>query len=110
MRYHASPEVRPAVWDRLLPGQIPAASVVATTPPNNAFDLEGNELRIIEVGHTDTDNTTVLHVPRIGLVVAGDAVYNGVHRTRVLQLDDGAVSEASQPYRAMVLGRSGPVS
>jgi len=80
MHYHASPEVRAAVWDRLFPGQIPAASVVATTPLNNAFDLEGNELRIIEVGHTDTDNTTVLHVPSIGLVVAGDAVYNGVHQ------------------------------
>jgi len=79
MRYHASPEVRAAVWDRLFPGQIPEASVVATTPPNYAFDLEGCELRIIEVGHTDTDNTTVLHVPSIGLVVAGDAVYNGVH-------------------------------
>jgi hypothetical protein len=32
------------------------------------------------VGHTDTDNTTVLHVPSIGLVVADDAVYNGVHQ------------------------------
>jgi L-ascorbate metabolism protein UlaG (beta-lactamase superfamily) len=31
------------------------------------------------VGHTDTDATTMLHVPQIGLLVAGDAVYNGVH-------------------------------
>ena len=80
MRYHASPEVRAGVWDRLFPDQIPQASVVATTPPGNTFELEGNELRILEVGHTDTDNTTVLHVPSIGLVVAGDAVYNGVHQ------------------------------
>ncbi len=34
----------------------------------------------MEVGHTDTDATTVLHVPSIGLVVAGDVVYNGVHQ------------------------------
>jgi glyoxylase-like metal-dependent hydrolase (beta-lactamase superfamily II) len=80
MQYHASPEVRAAVWDRLFPGQIPAASVVATTPADKRFELEGNELRIVEVGHTDTDKTTVLHVPSIGLVVAGDAVYNGVHQ------------------------------
>jgi glyoxylase-like metal-dependent hydrolase (beta-lactamase superfamily II) len=80
MQYHASPEVRGAVWDRLFPGQISAASVVATTPPDNTFDLEGNELRIVEVGHTDTEKTSVLHVPSIGLVVAGDAVYNGVHQ------------------------------
>jgi hypothetical protein len=80
MHYHASPEVRAALWDRSFPGQIPEASVVATTPPDNGFALEGNELRIVEVGHTDTDRTTVLHVPLIGLVVAGDAVYNGVHQ------------------------------
>ncbi len=80
MRYHGSPEVRAAVWDRMFPGQIPAASIVATTPSGNSFELEGNELRIVEVGHTDTDKTTVLHVPSIGLVVAGDAVYNGVHQ------------------------------
>jgi glyoxylase-like metal-dependent hydrolase (beta-lactamase superfamily II) len=80
MRYHASPEVRAAVWDKMFPDQIPEASVVASTPPGNTFDLEGNELRIVEVGHTDTDNTTVLHIPSMGLVVAGDAVYNGVHQ------------------------------
>jgi glyoxylase-like metal-dependent hydrolase (beta-lactamase superfamily II) len=80
MRYHASPEVRAAVWDRSFPGQIPEASVVATTPQDNTFQLEGSELRIVEVGHTDTEKTTVLHVPSIDLVVAGDAVYNGVHQ------------------------------
>ena len=80
MHYHASPEVRAAVSDKMFPGQIPEASVVATTPPDNTFELEGNELRIVEVGHTDTDKTTVLHVPSMGLVVAGDAVYNGVHQ------------------------------
>jgi glyoxylase-like metal-dependent hydrolase (beta-lactamase superfamily II) len=41
--------------------------------------LEGNELIAVELGHTDTDHTTCLHVPSIGLVVAGDAVYNDVH-------------------------------
>ena len=33
----------------------------------------------VPLGHTDTDNTTCLHVPSIGLVVAGDAAYNDVH-------------------------------
>ena len=32
-----------------------------------------------DLGHTDTDDTTCLHVPDIGLVVAGDAAYNDVH-------------------------------
>ena len=44
-----------------------------------SIDLEGQELVSVPLGHTDTDNTTCLHVPSIGLVVAGDAVYNDVH-------------------------------
>ena len=35
-----------------------------------------HELRIIEQGHTDSPDTTSLHVPSIGLIVAGDVVYN----------------------------------
>ena len=33
----------------------------------------------VELGHTDTDYTTCLNVPSIGLVVAGDAAINDVH-------------------------------
>jgi glyoxylase-like metal-dependent hydrolase (beta-lactamase superfamily II) len=40
---------------------------------------EHAELVAVELGHTDTDNTTCLHVPSIGLVVAGDAAFNDVH-------------------------------
>ena len=39
-------------------------------------NLEGHELRIIEQGRTDAPDTTSLHVPSIGLIVAGDVVYN----------------------------------
>jgi hypothetical protein len=43
------------------------------------IELEGHELVVVETGHTDTDQTTVLHIPSIDLVVAGDVVYNDVH-------------------------------
>jgi glyoxylase-like metal-dependent hydrolase (beta-lactamase superfamily II) len=42
-------------------------------------DLEGHELVVVEVGHTDTAFTSCLHVPSLGLVVAGDIAYNDVH-------------------------------
>lgn len=80
MRIHANPDFRAQVWDQNFPGQIGDTPVTATTPRGNTFDLEGNELRIVEVGHTDTDKTSVLYVPSIGLVVAGDVVYNGYHQ------------------------------
>jgi glyoxylase-like metal-dependent hydrolase (beta-lactamase superfamily II) len=45
----------------------------------DTIELEGNRLVAIKVGHTDTDDSTCLHVPAIDLIVAGDAVYNGIH-------------------------------
>ena len=51
-----------------------------STDPAEGFQLEGYRLVAVETGHTDTDDTTVLHVPVIGLVVAGDVAYNGVHQ------------------------------
>jgi hypothetical protein len=41
--------------------------------------LEGEALKVVELGHTDTSHTTALYVPSIGLVVSGDGVYNNTH-------------------------------
>ncbi|MDG4861676.1 MBL fold metallo-hydrolase [Streptomyces sp. T-3] len=61
--------------------QVPENTPVLAVPvPAEGFRLEGHVLRAVEVGHTDTDDSSVLHVPSIGLVVAGDVVYNGVHQ------------------------------
>jgi glyoxylase-like metal-dependent hydrolase (beta-lactamase superfamily II) len=75
---HANVATRPLLWDKVYTG-IPPTPVTAVTVPNNRFELEGHELRIVEVGHSDSDDTTVLHVPDLELVVAGDVIYNGVH-------------------------------
>jgi hypothetical protein len=32
---------------------------------------------MVEVDHSDSPDTSVLHVPDLGLVVAGDVIYNG---------------------------------
>jgi len=71
---------REQLWDQIFPGLIPEAPVIAEEVGPDGFDLEGHRLLPIEVGHTDTDGTTVLHVPDLDLVVAGDSVYNGVHQ------------------------------
>jgi glyoxylase-like metal-dependent hydrolase (beta-lactamase superfamily II) len=79
MRMNASPEFLDAAWKRGFPGQIPEKLVMAQELKGNVIDLEGHELVVVELGHTDTDHTTCLHAPSIGLVVAGDAAYNDVH-------------------------------
>jgi glyoxylase-like metal-dependent hydrolase (beta-lactamase superfamily II) len=79
MRENASPEALAGVWKVAFPGQIPDRLVIAEDLKGNVIDLEGHRLFPVELGHTDTDDTTCLNVPSIGLVVAGDAAYNDVH-------------------------------
>ncbi|MFG2825622.1 MBL fold metallo-hydrolase [Kitasatospora sp. NPDC048365] len=75
---HANVGARPFVWDRVYPG-IPDSPVTAATVPDNRFALEGHKLVIVEAGYADTDASSVLHVPDLALVVAGDVMYNGAH-------------------------------
>ncbi|HEU0149639.1 MAG TPA: MBL fold metallo-hydrolase [Bradyrhizobium sp.] len=79
MKLQITPEKLNDRWRKLFPDQIPDVISVADPLQGNAIDLEGNKLVIVRLGHTDTDDTTCLHVPSIGLVLAGDAVYNGIH-------------------------------
>jgi len=61
---------------RLFPGQVPTRLVGPEPYEQDTFTLEGHEIRIIEQGRTDSADTTSLYVPSIGLIVAGDVVYN----------------------------------
>ena len=79
MRKQASPEYVATFWKPRYPTQIPERLLIAEELKGNVIDLEGHELVAVEVGHTDTDHTTCLHVPSVDLVVAGDAAYNDVH-------------------------------
>jgi glyoxylase-like metal-dependent hydrolase (beta-lactamase superfamily II) len=79
MREQLSPPWLEAYWKSRFPGQIDPALLIAEELAGGVFRLEGEELVSIPAGHTDTRNTTCLHVPSIGLVVAGDVAYNDVH-------------------------------
>jgi glyoxylase-like metal-dependent hydrolase (beta-lactamase superfamily II) len=75
MEIYLSPPVE-RLARRMFPGQVPTKLVAPEPYERNTFTLEGQELRIIEQGHTDSADTTSLHVPSISLIVAGDVVYN----------------------------------
>jgi glyoxylase-like metal-dependent hydrolase (beta-lactamase superfamily II) len=83
---------RAQLWDRIFPNLLPDTPVLATPIPAGGFLLEGNPVVAIETGHTDTEETSVLHVPAIGLVVAGDVAYNGVH-LYISEGGDGGLQE-----------------
>jgi len=75
MQIYLSPPVK-RLARSMFPGQVPTKLVAPESYERDTFTLEGHELRIIEQGHTDSADTTSLHVPSIGLIVAGDVVYN----------------------------------
>jgi glyoxylase-like metal-dependent hydrolase (beta-lactamase superfamily II) len=79
MRRQAAPDFLAEFWKPRFPGQIPDPIVLADALTEGTIRLEGHDLTVVELGHTDTDGTTCLYVPSIGLVVAGDAAYNDVH-------------------------------
>jgi glyoxylase-like metal-dependent hydrolase (beta-lactamase superfamily II) len=95
---HGNAAARPLLWDKVYEGMIPASPVTAVTVEDNRFTLEGHELVIVEVGSTDSDDTTVLHVPDLELVVAGDVIYNGVH----MYLAQSAAVGGFGPWRAAI--------
>jgi glyoxylase-like metal-dependent hydrolase (beta-lactamase superfamily II) len=73
-----TPEMR-AHWNKVWPGQVPDVLTVTEVLDAKSFMFGGHEFRIVDTGHTDTDDTTAVHVPSMDLVIAGDAVYNETH-------------------------------
>jgi glyoxylase-like metal-dependent hydrolase (beta-lactamase superfamily II) len=79
MREELSPASIESFWRRLFPGEISDRLLLAEPLEDNELKLEGHKLVVVNAGRTDTAPSTCLYVPSIGLIVGGDAVYNGIH-------------------------------
>ena len=96
-------------------GGIPEDPGVPEVLDAASLELEGCSLIPVETGFTDVADSTSLHVPSIGLIAAGDVVYNGIHpyigeTTSQSRLQWGAALdklEALDP-RAVVAGHKVP--
>jgi glyoxylase-like metal-dependent hydrolase (beta-lactamase superfamily II) len=67
-------------WSAVFPGQIPEQPIVPQALDGDVIDLEDQELRIVTVKQADTAPSTIVHVPSLDAVIAGDVVYNGIHQ------------------------------
>jgi len=92
MRNQIKPEFIKSFWEPRFPGQVPSQLVAPEVLKRDTLHLEGEELKVIELGHTDTVHSTALYVPSIGLVVSGDTVYNNTH-PYLAECDEGAREE-----------------
>jgi len=92
IRDQIKPEYIRSFWEPRFPGQIPSQLAAPEVLQGDSFYLEGEELKFVELGHTDTSHTTALYVPSIGLVVSGDGVYNNTH-LYLAERDDTTIDE-----------------
>ncbi|TEY82990.1 hypothetical protein BOTCAL_0026g00290 [Botryotinia calthae] len=60
-----------------MPGELCSLTAL---PTSGRFDIEGHECHAIEVGHSDTRDSTILWVPSLKLAAGGDVVYGDVHQ------------------------------
>jgi glyoxylase-like metal-dependent hydrolase (beta-lactamase superfamily II) len=66
-------------WQRRFGDDVDRTAVIPEPLEGNAIDLEGQELRVIEVPQGDISPSTVIHIPSIDTVIGGDVVYNRIH-------------------------------
>jgi glyoxylase-like metal-dependent hydrolase (beta-lactamase superfamily II) len=109
------PDMLEGFWRQRFPGQIPDEPDVPESLDGASIELEGHALIPVDTGYTDTADSTSLHVPSIGLIAAGDVVYNGIHpylgessaQTR-LQWIDALDKLGTLHARAVVAGHKVP--
>jgi glyoxylase-like metal-dependent hydrolase (beta-lactamase superfamily II) len=66
-------------WQGVFPGEIPEKPETPDRLESTSIELEGSEIRVIDIGQGDTEHSTIAHIPSIAAVVGGDVVYNEVH-------------------------------
>jgi glyoxylase-like metal-dependent hydrolase (beta-lactamase superfamily II) len=86
------PDSITSIWQPGFAGQLPSQLIAPEVLDGDTFYLEGEALKVIELGHTDASHSTALFVPSIGLVISGDCVYNNTH-LYLAECDEKARSE-----------------
>jgi glyoxylase-like metal-dependent hydrolase (beta-lactamase superfamily II) len=75
----ATLDVQAGQWSAMFGDAAVKPTVLPERMAGDTINLEGAELRVIEVGQGDIRPSTALHVPAIDAVVAGDVIYNQIH-------------------------------
>jgi glyoxylase-like metal-dependent hydrolase (beta-lactamase superfamily II) len=66
-------------WQRRFGDDVDRTAVIPEPLESDVIDLEGHELRVVEVPQGDIAPSTVIHIPSIDTVIGGDVVYNRIH-------------------------------
>ncbi|MFG2730531.1 MBL fold metallo-hydrolase [Streptomyces canus] len=66
-------------WGLLFGDACVMAGPIPDPLEGNTLYVDGSPLHIIEVKQADIHPTTIVHIPEIDVVVAGDSIYNEIH-------------------------------
>jgi glyoxylase-like metal-dependent hydrolase (beta-lactamase superfamily II) len=72
-------ESQTAQWQAMFGDGAVTPTVLPEAMVRTSIELEGIELNVIEVGQGDIKPSTVVHIPAIDTVIAGDVIYNEIH-------------------------------
>lgn len=74
----AAPEYH-ATYAAALGAEIADTYVVAEALPENALELEGEKITVLEIGPGEADVSSALYIPSIKTIVTGDQIFSRVH-------------------------------
>ena len=66
-------------WGPLYKDDLTRKPVIPQPYNEPTLSLDGQQLDIVRLAQADDAPATAIHIPTVGLLVAGDAVYSGVH-------------------------------
>jgi glyoxylase-like metal-dependent hydrolase (beta-lactamase superfamily II) len=68
-----------AKWKPAYGSDLAESFVVPQATDSSSLDLEGEQIRIIELEPGESESAAALYIPALKTLITGDAVYNGVH-------------------------------
>ncbi len=66
-------------WKPIIGANLTSSVVVPTAFTANSFELEGQKIELITIDNGESDAATALFIPSTSTLIAGDAIYEGVH-------------------------------
>ena len=72
-------ELQDLQWEMLFGNATVKGGPLPAPLEGDTLYVDGSPIRIIEVKQADINPSSIVHVPAIGVVVAGDVIYNEIH-------------------------------
>jgi hypothetical protein len=72
-------ELQDLQWEMLFGDAAVKGAPLPEPIEDRVLYVDGSPLNLIEVKQADINPTSIVHIPAIGAVVAGDAIYNEIH-------------------------------